>query len=211
MNLLIVFPISNNYFSVYFVSLVLGYILGSIPFGFIVARLRGVDIRSTGSKNIGFTNVNRIMGSTLAIPVLIFDIAKGFLPTFFASRLGLIPAIVGLGAVLGHIFTPWLSFKGGKGVATAIGVMSALTPIALAGGVVILLIILLSFSFMSLASLSFAVSLPILVFFLYREQKFVLILTILIAILIIIRHKTNIIKLVQKTESKTSFLKLRKN
>lgn len=211
MNLLIIFPLNNNHFSVYFVSVVLGFIFGSIPFGFLIARIKGVDIRNVGSKNIGFTNVYRTLGWKYAIPVLILDIGKGFLPTFFASRLEFIAPLVAIGAILGHIFTPWLSFKGGKGVATVMGAMLALVPIALACSVAILLMVLLIFSYMSLASLSFAISLPILVFFLYHGQSLIFIFTVVIAILIIIRHKENIIRLFQKTEPKTSLLKLRKS
>jgi glycerol-3-phosphate acyltransferase PlsY len=210
MHLLILFPLDNNNFSIYFVSLVFGYILGSIPFGYIVGRIRGIDIRNRGSNNIGFTNVNRILGFVYAIPVLILDIAKGFLPTFFANHMGFIPAIVGLGTVLGHIFTSWLSFKGGKGVATSIGVFLALTPIALACSIGVFILVLSIFSFVSLASLSFVVSLPVFSFFIYSEQKIFFLLALFVAIIVIIRHKDNIRRLIQRTEPKISFVRLQK-
>ena len=211
MNLLLLFPLDNNNFSVYFVSLIIGFIIGSIPFGYLIARLKKIDIRTTGSKNIGFTNVFRTMGIWYAMPVLILDIAKGFLPAFLASQLTLIPVLVGFGSVFGHIFTPWLGFKGGKGVATTIGMMLALAPKALVVSIVIFLIILIGFSYVSLASLCFAVSLPVSLLLLYPSQKILFTSAIIIAILIIIRHKSNIVRLIQKTESKTSFVKTLKN
>lgn len=211
MNLLLLFPLDNNNFSVYFVSLIIGFIIGSIPFGYFIARIRKIDIRTTGSKNIGFTNVFRTLGIRYALPVLILDIAKGFLPAFFASQLTLIPVLVGFGSVLGHIFTPWFGFKGGKGVATTIGVMSALAPKAFLISIVIFIIILLIFSYVSLASLGFTISLPITLLILYPNQKLLLISVIIITILIIVRHKDNIIRLIQKTEPKISLVKIFKS
>jgi glycerol-3-phosphate acyltransferase PlsY len=211
MNLLLLFPLDNNNFSVYFVSLIIGFIIGSIPFGYIIARIKKIDIRTTGSKNIGFTNVFRTLGILYAMPVLILDIAKGFLPVFFASELTLMPVLVGFGTVLGHIVTPWLGFKGGKGVATTIGVMAALAPKALAISILIFLIILLIFSYVSLASLCFIISLPVSLLLLYPSQKLLLISAVIIVILVIIRHKDNIIRLIKKTESKMSFIKILKN
>jgi glycerol-3-phosphate acyltransferase PlsY len=145
------------------------------------------------------------------MPVLILDIAKGFLPVFFASELTLMPVLVGFGTVLGHIVTPWLGFKGGKGVATTIGVMAALAPKALAISILIFLIILLIFSYVSLASLCFIISLPVSLLLLYPSQKLLLISAVIIVILVIIRHKDNIIRLIKKTESKTSVLKILKS
>lgn len=202
MNLLLLSPVKDNDLSTYFFSLMLGFLLGSIPFGYIVARLKGIDIRTFGSKNIGFSNVNRALGLLYGLPVLILDIAKGFVPTFFAEQLGLITVVVGLGAILGHSYAPWLSFRGGKGVATTIGVMLALIPFALLSGIGVFIIIVLIFSYISLASLSFAVSLPIFVYLLYRGETFILVLTVVVALLIIIRHKDNIIRLVNKNEPK---------
>jgi len=208
MNLLLVFPLQNNNLSIYFASFLLGFICGSIPFGYIIARLKKVDITQIGSKNIGSTNVYRTFGLVYAIPVLILDLAKGFLPVFFASVFGLIPVVVGLGAILGHIFTPWLSFRGGKGVATTIGVMSALMPLALLCGIGIFMATLLIFSYISLASMSFAVSLPIFAVSLYRSDRFLLILSLIIALLILVRHKDNIKRIGNRTEPRISLIKL---
>ncbi|MEO0075825.1 MAG: glycerol-3-phosphate acyltransferase, partial [candidate division WOR-3 bacterium] len=143
MFLLVIFPFQNNFLINYFFSLFVGFIFGSIPFGYLIAKLKGIDIRQYGSKNIGFNNVRRVVGLKYAIPVLILDIAKGLLPVVFAAQLEAIPIMVGLGAILGHSFTPWLSFKGGKGVATTIGVILALIPWSLLVGIVVFIIVAL--------------------------------------------------------------------
>src|SRR5688500_11562142 len=115
------------------------YLAGSIPFGLVVARARGVDIRAVGSKNIGATNVARALGKKLGALVLFLDALKGLLPTLVARHaLHLddnLVALVGLAAILGHVFPVWLRFRGGKGVATALGVFAALTPVAAAASV----------------------------------------------------------------------------
>ncbi|MBS4015108.1 MAG: glycerol-3-phosphate 1-O-acyltransferase PlsY [Candidatus Latescibacteria bacterium] len=220
MNLLFFSPVENNTLTVYFYSLLVGYLLGSIPFGFLIARLKGIDIRNFGSRNIGFNNVRRAVGIKFAIPVLILDIAKGFVPTFFASELGAVGVLVGLGSILGHSFTPWLGFRGGKGVATTIGVMLALMPLGLATGIGVFIIALVSFSYISLASIFFALSLPVSVALLYRpastrlifsnrgeNEIFLLIFTIIIALIIVIRHKDNINRIIKKTEPKVMISK----
>jgi glycerol-3-phosphate acyltransferase PlsY len=116
------------------VAAVLGsYLVGSIPNGFLIARARGVDIRSVGSGNIGATNVARVLGKKLGLVVLVLDALKGFLPALAATRTGFaheLAAAVGLAAILGHVFPVWLGFRGGKGVATGLGVFVALAPMA---------------------------------------------------------------------------------
>src|SRR5262249_23957567 len=109
-----------------------GYLVGTLPTGLLVARARGVDIRTVGSGNIGATNVARALGKKLGGLVLAVDALKGFLPTFLAARAGLAPEIVaavGLATILGHIFPLWLRFRGGKGVATGLGVFLAVAPV----------------------------------------------------------------------------------
>jgi glycerol-3-phosphate acyltransferase PlsY len=202
MNLLIFLPSNNDYLATYFISVIFGFLIGSIPFGYIIARIKGIDIRNYGSKNIGFNNVNRVLGLFFGIPVLILDIAKGFLPVFFSNQLGMVGALVGLGAILGHSVTPWLGFRGGKSVATTIGVMLALIPIALACGIGVFIIFTLIFSYISLASIALAVSLPIWVLILYRGEILIVVLTAVVAVLIIIRHKDNIKRIIKKTEPK---------
>ena len=107
------------------------YLAGSIPFGLLVARMKGVDIRQAGSGNIGATNVARVVGKPLGVLVLLLDALKGFGPAFAATRIAgpRVGAIAGILAILGHVFPVWLGFRGGKGVATALGVFAALAPI----------------------------------------------------------------------------------
>ena len=109
------------------------YLLGSIPFGMLVARVKRVNLRKVGSGNIGATNVGRAMGKPWAIAVLVGDAAKGFLPVWIGRRLGLAPTVVALAgalAIIGHVFTIFLRGRGGKGVATSLGVALALSPVA---------------------------------------------------------------------------------
>lgn len=208
MNLLFFSPIENNLFTIYFFSFIVGFLFGSIPFGYLIAKMRRIDIRNHGSKNIGFNNVRRVLGIKYAIPVLIFDIAKGFVPTFFAHQLGAIGIITGLGAILGHNYSPWLSFQGGKGVATTIGVMLALIPYAVLCGLGVFIITALFFSYISLASLTFAITLPIAVIIFYPGEKLLISLTVISVILIVIRHKSNILRIIKKTEPKIQTDKL---
>ncbi|HKA88822.1 MAG TPA: glycerol-3-phosphate 1-O-acyltransferase PlsY [Haliangiales bacterium] len=107
------------------------YVAGSIPFGLLIARAKGVDIRAAGSGNIGATNVARVVGKPLGVLVLVLDAAKGFGPTFAALRVAgpEVAAVAGILAIVGHVFPVWLRFRGGKGVATALGVFLALAPI----------------------------------------------------------------------------------
>ena len=116
-----------------FALIALGYLLGSIPSGYIVGTLAGIDIRSAGSGNIGATNVARIVGKRLGVLTLLADTAKGYVPVFIALRIGLGPAaiaLVAIAAFLGHLYPLFLRFQGGKGVATAFGALLATAPAA---------------------------------------------------------------------------------
>lgn len=181
-------------------SLLFGFLPGSIPFGFLAGKLAGIDIRKKGSGNIGFTNVQRTLGIGWAIPVLILDIAKGLLPTMFAHNIGLTPVLVGLGAIAGHIFTPWLGFNGGKGVATTIGVAAFLCPRSLFIALVVYLLILIIFGYVSLASLSFALLFPVVTGLCYRSNLPLLLFALGTGLIIFIRHIPNIRRLINKTE-----------
>ena len=181
-------------------SLLAGAACGSIPFGFVAGRLKGIDIRRHGSGNIGFTNVQRTIGWAWAVPVLLLDIAKGLLPAAFAQSLGLTPALVGLGAILGHVFCPWLGFKGGKGVATTMGVAAFLCPKSLLAGLGIYLAVLAVTGFVSLSSLFFTCTLPILTALIYRHSAPLLAFTVGVAAVIMIRHWANIRRLAAGTE-----------
>ena len=181
-------------------SLLVGAGFGSIPFGYIAGRLKRIDIRRHGSGNIGFTNVQRTIGWAWAVPVLLLDVAKGLVPTALARGFGLVPPLVGIGAVLGHVFCPWLGFKGGKGVATTIGVAALLCPRSLFAGLGLYLVALAVTGFISVSSLAFAVSLPILTALIYRRGVFLQVFAVGVALVIIARHVSNIRRLAAGTE-----------
>lgn len=189
--------------AIYFFSLLTGFLIGGIPFGYLIPKIfKKIDIRNYGSKNIGFTNVYRTLGFFYGILILILDIGKGFLPTYFFRSFYLSPIFVGIGTVLGHFFTPYLRFRGGKGVATTIGVLLALAPKNLIFSLLVWLIILLISSYISLASISFALSLPF-SFLLLKSQDFLIpIFFSIIGILIIFKHFSNIKRLIRKEEPK---------
>jgi glycerol-3-phosphate acyltransferase PlsY len=181
-------------------SVVAGAALGSIPFGYVAGRLNHIDIRTKGSGNIGFTNVQRTLGWVWAVPVLVLDIAKGMVPVALAGRLGLVPPLVGLGAVLGHVFTPWLRFNGGKGVATTIGVAALLCPRSLLAGLGLYLAVLLATGFISVSSLVLAASLPGLTAAFYPHDRALLLFTIGVGAVIVVRHHANLRRLADGTE-----------
>ncbi len=135
----------------------LGYLAGSIPFGLLLVRaLRGVDVRERGSGNIGATNVARVAGKGLGVLVLVLDALKGALPVLLARVVEpapVVPAAVGLAAFAGHVAPPWLGFRGGKGVATALGVLSVLAPRAALAGALTYAVVLAALRISSVGSL----------------------------------------------------------
>jgi glycerol-3-phosphate acyltransferase PlsY len=181
-------------------SFIAGAAFGSVPFGYIAGRLKRIDIRRHGSGNIGFTNVQRTIGWAWAVPVLLLDVAKGLVPTAIARGFGLVPPLVGIGAILGHVFCPWLGFNGGKGVATTIGVAAFLCPRSLLVGLGIYLVVLAATGFISVSSLALAVALPILTAVFYRDSVFLLVFAAGVAVIIIVRHGSNIRRLAAGTE-----------
>lgn len=184
-------------------SLIIGYVWGSVPFGYLAGRLNRIDIREHGSGNIGFTNVQRVLGWGWALPVLLLDLLKGIGPVLLAKRLGLVPQSSGLGAVLGHIFPVWLKFNGGKGVATIMGVSAILLPRSFFPALLVFLLLLLISGFVSLASISFAISLPVFTGIFYSGSNWqVLTFTLLSGLIIIIRHIPNIRRLAVSQEPK---------
>lgn len=187
----------------YIISFILGFAIGSIPFGYIIARLKGVDILKVGSGNIGATNVARVCGKPLGVVVFILDMLEGFLPVLFIShKFGTNPAIVcGLGALLGHTFTPWLKGKGGKGASTGLGVFIGLVPIAaiIAFGAWVVLVLI--FGWVSVASMGGAFVLVIIVFI----QHHISLLSFLVLfgfLLIVFLHRKNIYRLIHHQEPK---------
>lgn len=165
----------------FLLGMILSYLIGSIPNAFLVSKqIRGIDIRKHGSGNVGATNVFRVVGKKWGIAVLLLDVLKGFLAvtcvTPFFSIEGLLPFVsallFGLAATAGHTWTVWLGFKGGKGVATSLGVLFALVPAAAGAGLVIWLLIFWWKRYVSLASLAMALSLPLWAFLFYRSTNF---------------------------------------
>jgi glycerol-3-phosphate acyltransferase PlsY len=193
----------------FLLSILAGSVLGSIPFGYAAGRVNGIDIRTKGSGNIGFTNVQRTLGWGWALPVLILDVAKGMVPAALAPLLGLNAPLVGLGAILGHVFTPWLGFRGGKGVATTIGVAAVLCFWSLLPGLCVYIGVLLATGFISLSSLALAVLLPVLTALIYHEDTPLLIFTAGVGAVVFIRHLSNIKRLAAGTEPRLNlWLKL---
>lgn len=195
------------------------YLLGSIPTGFLVARARGVDIRTVGSKNMGATNVFRVLGKGPGIFVLLADALKGWgaialtrygIQSHYASAEGLnevaAPMVAGLFAILGHIYTCWLKFKGGKGIATSAGVMIALVPWALLASLVIWLVSFVATRYVSVASIAGAAVLPVATWLTTHDLTLTGI-TSLVAALAIYKHKGNVQRLRSGTENRFSFKK----
>ena len=191
------------------------YLLGSIPFGYLLVRtFRHEDIRATGSGNIGATNVARSGAKGLAIATLLLDLGKGALAVLVAfqiarhaamDRSGAFDLAAGaaVAAVLGHVFPVWLSFRGGKGVATALGVFLALVPAA-AGCVVLVFAVVLALSrYVSLASILAAAAFPMFAFLMLRHvTPTVLVAFLFVPALIIAKHHANIGRLIAGTESR---------
>jgi len=196
-----------NYF--FLISIV--YFFGSIPFAYILPKIFGLgDIRKLGSGNVGATNVLRAGNKLLAIIVLAFDIIKGFVPLFvlknyYHNELSeIIILFIGSAAILGHIFPIWLKFKGGKGVATYIGFLFAINYIF--GIIFIITWLLIAFlkKYSSLASITSLVLLPLFVM-LFSYEKQIIYLLILINLIIISKHYSNIYRLINKLETKIKF------
>lgn len=183
----------------------IGYLFGSIPSGVILTRLaKAGDLRTIGSGNIGATNVLRTGRRGLALATLLVDVLKGALPTFLAFRyFGPDMAVLaGLGAVLGHCFPLWLGFKGGKGVATAAGVLLALTPLIVLLVLALFILVVLLTRYVSLGSITAAIAAPILAWLFGLHQ--IAELYLLIALIIVIKHYANIRRLLAGNENRFS-------
>ena len=192
----------------YIWALLIGYFLGSINFAVLVAKYKGLDLFSLGSGNPGATNVKRTMGAFWGNTVFLLDFSKGYLAVFLTqSILGLegfnydLLGILGLlGAILGHSFSIFLKFRGGKGVATTMGGLLALTPWVLVLGLVVWLMVFFSTRVVAIASIVFAISLPISFYFLHDLPDVRWIFCIVLAILIVVRHYSNIQRLLSGKE-----------
>lgn len=187
------------------------YFLGSIPFGLLIAKLRGRgDIREAGSGNIGAANVTRVVGVGAGVLTLLLDAAKGFLAALLASRFtgGNVTwvTIAGVAAILGHLFPVWLRFRGGRGVATGAGVFLMICPQAVAGAMVLWILVVAFWRYVSLGSIAAAAALPLLTYLLWAPGHapplVVSIGALLAAGLIIWKHRPNIERLLAGTEAK---------
>ena len=199
----------------YILTVVLGYLLGSIPNGFLVAQARGIDIRTIGSGNIGATNVFRALGTPAGVGVLLADALKGWVAVALVANLVCnwtypdagaqarewFRIIAGLSAILGHNYTCWLYFKGGKGIATSAGVLAALVlwPLLIILGIWIIVFALTRY--VSLASISASFALPFATWLMNGSSTLVII-TAAMAGLAIYKHKSNIQRLIQGTENR---------
>lgn len=186
------------------------FLLGAVPFGLIIARTAaGMDLRSTGSGNIGATNVARSLGMKFGLATLALDAAKGLIPVLAAYALlsqetplgRFAPPLWGLAAFLGHVFSPFLGFRGGKGVATALGVFLGLVPVAVAPALAVFILVTALTGYVSAGSLSATVTIPVSAFLL-GEPPGVYGMAVLIALVIIIRHYENIRRLISGRENR---------
>jgi acyl phosphate:glycerol-3-phosphate acyltransferase len=193
------------YWVPFIVGFVVAYLIGSVPFGLILTRLAGAgDVRRIGSGNIGATNVLRTGRKGLALGTLALDLLKGALPVWLAHRyLGPdMAVVVGLGAVLGHCFPVWLKFRGGKGVATAAGVVIALTPVVAAIAIGVFVLVVLATRYVSLGSMLGAIAAVPSAYLLGHVQAAELYL--LLSLLIVLKHAGNLRRLLQGSEAKFS-------
>ena len=181
---------------------ILAYLIGSVSTGFILGKVAGVDGRTAGSGNIGATNVARVMGKGRGLLTLIADVAKGFLPALVARQMGFSDAamaVVGAAAFLGHLFPLFLKFRGGKGVATAFGVLLALAPQAIWVPLTVFVAAVLASRRVSLGSICAAVAAPLpLWFFSYPGPLTAL--AVFFAVFIVARHRANIKRLLAGSE-----------
>ena len=184
------------------------YLIGSIPAGYLVAKSQGIDIRQHGSGNIGATNVFRVMGRKWGIPVFIFDFLKGFLPLYLLRSLSfpditttsvtLLLVACGFCAVLGHNYTPWLGFKGGKGIATSAGMLGALLPWVLVVALSLWVIVTLLTRTVAIGSLVAAFVLAPLAAWFYPHQWIYFTLATLAGGLAVWRHRSNVHKMIDE-------------
>lgn len=199
----------------YILLSLLAYFSGSIPSGVWIGKtFKGIDIRTVGSKNSGATNAYRNLGAVYGIMTLVIDALKGYLPLLIASKMGVSEkyiVVIGLIAILGHSFSCFLNFKGGKGVATSLGVFLFLAPKAIGIATLGFLIVVFFTRYVSLSSITAAIILPIMTMILPAKDgvdKFTLsILSVFIGVFVIYKHKTNITRLLNGTESKIVFKK----
>lgn len=188
------------------IAAVIAYLIGAIPTGLILTRIFAkADIRSAGSGNIGATNVARVAGKKLGILTLLGDAFKGLIPVLFVSKgLGFTDqgiAIVAICALIGHCYPVYLAFRGGKGVATALGIFLVLSPAAILSALILFALVLWKWRYVSLASVSAAVITPLLIL-LFEQSTALFAAGLMIGAIVVHRHKSNIQRLINGTENK---------
>ena len=197
--------------------LVGAYLVGGIPFGYLIGRMRGVDVRTVGSKNIGATNVFRTVGKSWGLVAFVCDVLKGLLPTLAAARLASVsfahlPLAVGVTCVVGHMLTPYMKFKGGKGVATAFGMLLGLVPALVGTAFAVFAVVFALSHYISLGSCTAAAFLAITIWFPVlgsagsKDLPECLLITV-IALFVIVKHRSNLVRLVKGTENKIFLFK----
>ena len=189
---------------------VIAYLLGSIPFGLLIVKLGGGgDVRETGSGNIGAANVTRVAGLVPGILTLLLDAGKGYLAVWLARRISggsirwITAAVVAV--VLGHMFSVWLRFRGGKGVATAFGAYIPISGMAVAAAAVVWIVVAIFWRYVSLASIAAAAALPLLIYELYAPgfapPRVLSLATVFVSVLVVWKHRANMQRMIAGTES----------
>lgn len=192
------------------IMIIIAYLIGSIPTGLIIGKLfYNIDIRQHGSGNLGATNTFRILGKNAGIFVTIFDVLKGTIPALFPMMFhqDIHPIIIGVAAVIGHVYPVYLKFKGGKAVATSAGVILGTNPLLFLIIAVIFFTLLFTTKMVSLTSI--LTSIANFIGTLFFDDKILMFVSLLIMIVIIVRHQTNIKRIINGTESKINFNKKR--
>ena len=201
--------------TVYILAALAAYLIGSVPTGFVVGKLRGIDIRTIGSGNIGATNVFRALGTPAGIFVLLADAFKGWVSVFCVAKalarwlapeassqaLEALQIVAAVSVVLGHNYTLWLRFKGGKGIATSAGVLLALVPATFGIGLAVWVVVFAVSRYVSLASIAAALALPFATW-LTHQSGTLIVVTAVLAALAIYKHRSNIQRLLAGTESR---------
>ena len=208
--------------TLYLIAAAVAYLLGSIPFGYLLVRIfRGEDIRLTGSGNIGATNVARSGAKGLGIATLVLDALKGALAVWLAALLAgskynlcgdfiqhpcapalRVMSVAALFAVLGHVFPVWLRFKGGKGVATALGVFCVLFPAAILVTLAIFIVVVALTRYVSLGSILGAIAFPAAAYFLHNRDALSLLLASAVSLIVVLKHHENMRRLLSGTENR---------
>ena len=209
---IIVTLVSSHPLARYIIPILLSYLVGAIPFGYIIGKLwKGIDVREHGSGNIGFTNVLRAVGTVPGFIVMILDIGKGVAAVVGIARLGeanigILPVLCGIAAIIGHNWTIYLKFKGGKGIDTTIGVFIAFEPIATVVSLIVWVIAVVITRYVSLGSILFVICLPIAIFALNLVSNqyitAVLVAAIFAMVFAVYKHRSNIGRLLNGKEHK---------